>query len=72
MPPEVNVLAPDYDRIHRMIAKAIRKSERDRPASGPTDATPDADPASPGPSSPTAPVDNPREANSTDDLESAC
>ena len=54
-----------------MIAKAIRKSERDRVASGPTDATPDADPASPGPS-PTASVDNPREANSTDDLESAC
>ena len=72
VPPEVNVLAPDYDSIHRMIAKAIRKSERDRPASGPTDATPDADPASPGPSSPTATVDNPREANSTDDLESAC
>lgn len=33
VPPLVNVVAPDYDQIHRMIAKAIMKSESTDPSS---------------------------------------
>lgn len=72
VPPEVNVVVPDFDQIHRMIAKAIKKSESDRAASGSADATPDPDPSSPGTSPSTGPTDNPRAANSTDDLADAC
>jgi LCP family protein required for cell wall assembly len=73
VPPQISVTAPDYDRIHRMIAKAIRKSEE-----GPASPSPSASGSpeekkdeSPGPDG-SADTENPREANTTDDLAEAC
>jgi hypothetical protein len=73
VPPQISVTAPDFGRIHRMIAKAIRKSEE-----GPASPSPSASPTeekkkdkSPGPNG-AANTDNPREANTTDDLAEAC
>ena len=71
VPPQVSVTAPDYDKIHRMIDKAIEKSEAG-PASPSPSASPgetvDASPEDKGP----AESDNPREANDTNDLAEAC
>ncbi|MGH3473571.1 MAG: LCP family protein, partial [Aeromicrobium sp.] len=74
VPPDVNVVAPDFDRIHRMIAKAIRKSESagESPSPGTSDPTPEQDPSSPDASPTEGTGDNPREANSTDDLAEVC
>ena len=72
VPPQVSVTAPDFGRIHRMIAKAIDKSESAGATSGSSDPTPDPDPSSPGSSPTGSTVDNPRSANTTDDLAEAC
>lgn len=75
VPPEVSVTTPDYAQIHQTIQDAIESSE----ASG-GDSSPDASepsPVQPGAgenASPgtAAPQDNPRGANTTDDLADTC
>lgn len=72
VPPKVAVQAPDFDTIHRMIARAIAKSES--PGTSPdasTDASPSPDP-SPSTSASGGTGDNPRAASNTDDLDEAC
>ncbi len=75
VPPAVSVQNPDFDVIHQMIAKKIAKSERGggsspSPSSSP-DETLDASP-SPSGSAGTLGTDNPREANTSDDLAEVC
>ncbi len=77
VPPEVSVVTPDFVQIHRMIKDAITKSEGIADADQPTDPT--QDPAAPTPSR--DPSQNPglvgdgndpREANTTEDLAETC
>ncbi len=71
VPPRVNVVTPDFAQIHRMIKKAIEKSEAIADADAPTeDPSPSRDPRQ----NPGAVGDgnDPREANSTDDLAETC
>jgi LCP family protein required for cell wall assembly len=74
VPPRVNVVTPDFARIHRMIQKAIEKSESiadsDSPPEDPSEPSPSRDPRQ----NPGAVGDgnDPREANSTDDLADTC
>ena len=74
VPPKVNVVTPDFAQIHRMIKRAIAKSEAIADSDTPTD-----DPVEPSPScdlrqNPGAVGEgnDPREANSTDDLAETC
>jgi hypothetical protein len=67
----VNVVTPDFAQIHRMIKKAITQSEAIADADAPTeDPSPSRDPRQ----NPGAVGDgnDPREANSTDDLAETC
>ncbi|MGH3458663.1 LCP family protein [Aeromicrobium sp.] len=78
VPPEVNVVTPDFAQIHRKIAKAIRKSEANGggTSSDPDSPSPD-ESKNPG-TEPTdgtgaaGPKDDPMDANTTDDLTDAC
>ncbi len=73
VPPTVNVVTPDFDRIHRLIADAISESERGASPDAPTDASPSPDATVPGGSpGPSTAGDNPSAANTTDDLTKAC
>lgn len=76
VPPTVSVVTPDFDRIHRMIDRAIQKSERgDAPSDEQTNETedPTTEPTTPGQSAvPGATGDNPNAANTTDDLSKVC
>jgi hypothetical protein len=75
VPPTVSVVNPNFPEIHRMIAEAIEESERGKTAKDEPDPTeePTTDPTVPGQSAgPTTPGDNPRAANTTDDLKKAC
>ncbi len=74
VPPEVSVAAPDFDQIHQMIADAVDASERggDRPSKAGSDSPGTDEPTTDGASpSPTA-TDNPRAANTTEDLAKSC
>ncbi len=74
VPPQVSVVTPDFDQIHRMIRKAIKKSEAIGESAAPTrepaDPSPSRDPRqNPGT---VGQGNDPREANSTDDLADTC
>jgi hypothetical protein len=74
VPPQVSVVTPDFDQIHRMIKKAIRKSEAigasQTPTREPADPSPSRDPRqNPGT---VGQGNDPREANATDDLADTC
>jgi polyisoprenyl-teichoic acid--peptidoglycan teichoic acid transferase len=56
VPPDVSVQSPDFDQIHQMIADKIDDSEAADSSSSPS----------------TSAGDNPRGANTTDDLAKAC
>jgi hypothetical protein len=71
VPPQISVTAPDYGRIHRMIDKAIKKSE-EGPASPTPSSSPTEEKKKDKSADPNGTVDNPREANDTDDLAEAC
>ena len=71
VPPLVSVQNPDFVQIHRAIAKKIAKSESGGAAPSPSESPDDTLDASPSPSG-SAGTDNPRLANTTDDLADAC
>lgn len=72
VPPQVSVTAPDYGKVHRMIEKAIEKSEGTRASSGSPDSSASPDPTSPDTSPSSGTQDNPSAANTTDNLAEAC
>jgi LCP family protein required for cell wall assembly len=76
VPPAVSVVTPDFDQIHRMIKTAIRKSEaiEDPDEAGATDESPEPSPSRDPRQNPgtVGKGNDPREANSTDDLAETC
>ena len=74
VPPQVSVVTPDFDKIHRMIAKAIDRSEAIGEPTESTDPTPDPSPSRDVSQNPgtVGQGNDPREANSTDDLADTC
>lgn len=76
VPPVVDTTNPDYAKIHRMVAKAIERSEAkdDGPSAKPSPSASKSSgsPASPSPSSSPSKDDSQESANNSDDLSTAC
>ena len=73
VPPVVDTTNPDYPKIHRLVARAIKKSEaKDDPPAG-TKSPPAVKPStSPSPSASASPDESQESANNSDDLSTAC